>query len=51
MNIRNHISPLELIATIQSKALQRTVGSWQLKSEFDSFENILEIKLVKFLAS
>ena len=51
MNIRNHILPPELIATIQSKVLQRGVGSWQLKSEFDSFGNSLETELGEFFST
>lgn len=45
MNIRNHQLPLELVDAIHSKLLQREVGSWQLKSETDSFGNFLETEL------
>jgi len=51
MNIRNHILPLELIAEIQSYTLKRKVGSWQLKSEIDSFGNSLETELAEFFCT
>jgi len=51
MNIRNHLLPSELVEAIYSKSLQREVGSWQLKSEVDSFGNSLETELGELLST
>ncbi|WP_164918633.1 SMI1/KNR4 family protein [Photobacterium chitinilyticum] len=51
MKIRNLNLPQEMITAIQTGLLQRDVGSWRLKSDCDSYGQLLETELGEFFDS
>lgn len=51
MKIRNLNLPKEMITAIQTGLLRRDVGSWQLKTDCDSYGYLLETELGEFYES